>query len=83
MLTPIKPIVIAEANAGVAEFNALYAEYRQNPEIVKERYYIEAMTQFLKNNQIVISSSEDQNIHKFYNFSENAAKNDVILGGNK
>lgn len=78
-----KAEVIAEANAGVAEFNALYAEYRQNPEIVKERYYIEAMTQFLKNNQIVISSSEDQNIHKFYNFSENAAKSDVILGGNK
>ncbi len=77
-----KAEVVAEANAGVAQFNALYAQYQQNPEIVKERYYIDAMTQFLKNNQIIISSSEDKNIHKFYNFSDNAAKNDIVLGGN-
>ncbi len=76
-----KAQVIAEANAGVAQFNALYAEYLQNPDIVRERYYIEAMTSFFQNNQVVISSSDDENIHKFYNFSENAVKNDVILGG--
>ena len=76
-----KAEVIAEANAGVAQFNALYAQYLKNPDIVREQYYVAAMTEFLKNNQIVISSSDDQNIHKFYNFSENAAKSDVILGG--
>lgn len=76
-----KAEIIAEANAGVAQFNALYAQYLKNPDIVREQYYVEAMTEFLKNNQIVISSSDDDNIHKFYNFSENAAKNDVILGG--
>lgn len=76
-----KAEVIAKAHAGVAQFNAMYEQYLVNPNIVREQYYIEAMTQFFKNNQIVISSSQDENLHKFYNFSENAAKQDVIIEG--
>ncbi len=46
--------VVANANAGVAEFNALYREYINNPDILKERYYIDSMTAFLSNNKIVV-----------------------------
>lgn len=77
-----KAEIVANANANVAQFNALYDQYLRNPDIVKEQYYIEAMTAFFLKNQVIISPSSDKNIHKFYNFSDNAAKNDVIIGGN-
>lgn len=73
---------VAKANADVAQFNALYEQYKENPEVVKERYYLESMMKLFKSNQIVITGAKDDNLHKFYNFTENAAKNDVILGGN-
>lgn len=62
---------IANANAGVAEFNALYTEYKNNPVILKEKYYIEAMTEFITNNKVVVDATNDGNIYKFYNFNEN------------
>lgn len=62
---------IAEARAAVAEFNALYEEYKNNPQILKEKYYIEAMTSFLKNNTIVVDTTQNGEIYKFYNFTDN------------
>lgn len=73
-----KAETIAAANAAVASFNALYDEYLNNQEILKERYYIDAMTEFLKNNTIVIDSATDNEIHKFYNFDENAVKDSIV-----
>lgn len=73
-----KAETIANANAGVAQFNALYDEYLNNPEILMERYYIEAMTQFMAHNKIVIDGTDDGEIHKFYNFDDNAIKESIV-----
>ena len=70
--------VVANANAGVAEFNALYTEYVNNPDILKERYYIDAMTAFLSNNKIVVDGTTDGEIYKFYNFDDGAIKQSVV-----
>ncbi|WP_053985524.1 FtsH protease activity modulator HflK [Niameybacter massiliensis] len=59
--------VIANANADVAEFEALYSQYVKNPEIVKEKYYLDAMQEILKNNKLVIDQTQDNNLLKFYN----------------
>lgn len=73
--------VIAKAKANVAEYEALYQEYKKNPDIVKERYYVDAMKEFVKNNEIVIDMTEGKGIYKFYNMgSENAVKQQVIEG---
>lgn len=66
-----KAQTIAEANAAVAQFNALYTEYKNNPQILKEKYYIEAMTAFFKNNTIVVDTTQNGEIYKFYNFTDN------------
>lgn len=66
-----KAETIANANANVAEFNALYTEYKNNPAILREKYYIEAMTAFLSQNKIVIDGTSSGSIYKFYNFAEN------------
>lgn len=68
---------VAAAKAEVAQFNALYEEYLNNPEILRERYYIEAMSEFLGNNTIIIDTAEDNSIHKFYNFDDNAVKQSI------
>lgn len=73
-----KAKVVAEANAGVAEFNALYDEYVNNPQILKERYYIDAMTAFLSNNKIIVDGSSEGDIYKFYNLDDNAIKQSVV-----
>ncbi|MHC1748649.1 MAG: FtsH protease activity modulator HflK [Cellulosilyticaceae bacterium] len=59
--------VVASAKADVSEFEALYSQYLQNPEVVKEKYYIEAMQKVLKNNELVIDQTESGNLLKFYN----------------
>jgi membrane protease subunit HflK len=69
--------VVANANAGVAEFNALYREYINNPDILKERYYIDSMTAFLSNNKIVVDGTAEGDIYKFYNFDDAAIKQSV------
>lgn len=61
---------LANAKAAVAQFDALYSEYVNNKEILKEKYYLEAMTQFVLNNNIVIDTTKDGDIYKFYNFNE-------------
>lgn len=67
--------VIANAKADVAEFEALYSQYVKNPEVVKEKYYIEAMQEVLKNNQLVIDQTGKENLLKFYNVpTENKTK---------
>ncbi|MGL4362813.1 MAG: FtsH protease activity modulator HflK [Cellulosilyticaceae bacterium] len=58
--------IIASANADVAEFEALYSEYVKNPQLVKEKYYIEAMQEVLNNNQLVIDQTKDGNLLKFF-----------------
>lgn len=63
--------VIAQANADVAEFEALYSEYIQNPEVVKEKYYMEAMQEVLKNNQFIIDQTDNGNLLKFFDVNKN------------
>lgn len=73
-----KAKTVADANAGVANFNALYTEYLNNPDILKEKYYLEAMTSFLTNNKIVIDGASQSSVYKFYNLDENAVKKSVV-----
>lgn len=58
--------VVANAKADVAEFEALYSEYIKNPKIVKEKYYIEAMQEVFKNNEMIIDQTEQGNLLKFF-----------------
>lgn len=62
--------VVASANADVSEFDALYSQYVINPEIVKEKYYIEAMEEVLKNNSLVIDQTDNSNFLKFYDVNK-------------
>ncbi|MCT4543111.1 MAG: FtsH protease activity modulator HflK [Vallitalea sp.] len=62
-----KAEVIANAKAGVAQYEALYEEYKVNPLIVKEKYYIEAMKEFITNNNMILDITNDSDIYKFYN----------------
>lgn len=45
---------IADANAAVAQFNAIYNEYIKNPDVIKEKIYTESMREFLLNNNIIM-----------------------------
>ncbi|MDA3845698.1 MAG: FtsH protease activity modulator HflK [Vallitaleaceae bacterium] len=69
--TGYKATVIANANASVAEFNALYEEYVNYPEIFKETYFIDSMTSFITNNTLVVDLTSAGDIYKFYNFDQN------------
>ena len=73
-----KAEVVADAKASVAQFNALYEEYINNKEIVKERYYLDAMNELLGNNKIIIDISKDDNIIK-QSISLDNSKLDNIL----
>lgn len=64
----------ANAKASVAEFNALYDEYLKNPAIIKEKYYLEAMESVIKNNEIIINSTDIDDFNVFYNVDDNNAK---------
>ncbi|MDR1766328.1 MAG: FtsH protease activity modulator HflK [Lachnospiraceae bacterium] len=48
---------INEANAEVAKFNAMYAEYVKNPEVTKKRMYYEAMEDILPNLKVIIDGT--------------------------
>lgn len=72
-----KARTLANANAGVAEFDALYARYLENKDILKERYYVEAMQAFIRNNKLIVDAGQVTPVHKFYNFDENAIKQAV------
>lgn len=58
--------VKAAAKADVAQFVALYEEYQNNPEILKERYYLDSMREFMTNNEVVIDMTENQNFLKLF-----------------
>lgn len=66
--------VIASANADVLEFEALYGQYIKNPEIVKEKYYIEAMQKVLEQNKIVIDYTSGQDMLKFFDINKSEGK---------
>jgi len=67
-----KAEIIANAKASTAQFEALYKEYKNNPQIVKEKYYVEAMREFITNNNIVIDLTDEGEIHKFFNLDNNS-----------
>lgn len=50
-----KTVRINEAKEEVASFEALFSEYSLNPESVKNRMYLEALSEVLPNMEIVIS----------------------------
>ncbi|NLB41479.1 MAG: FtsH protease activity modulator HflK [Clostridiales bacterium] len=62
--------VIAQANAEVAEFQALYAEYVKNPQIIRERIYIDSMREFIANNNVIIDTTSGGNLYKIYNMDD-------------
>lgn len=66
-----KASVVADARAGIANYNALYTEYLANPGILKERFYIDAMTKLIRNNKIIVDLSGDGQLYKFYNLDDN------------
>lgn len=67
-------ITIANAKASVAQYNSLYEEYQKNPDVVREKYYVEAMKEFIKNNKVVVDLSANGGVYKFYNMDQNAVK---------
>lgn len=71
-------ITVANAKASVAQYNSLYEEYEKNPDVVREKYYVEAMKEFFKNNKVVVDLSAKGDIYKFYNMDQNAVKQQVV-----
>lgn len=65
--------VVAQANADVAEFEALYSEYIKSPEVVKEKYYIQAMQEMLKKNEFIIDQTDSGNLLKFFDINKKIA----------
>ena len=43
--------IVLEAEGAVARFDALYSQYRENPEIFRQRYYYETVEKVLKDGQ--------------------------------
>ena len=48
---------INEANAEVAKFNAMYAEYVKNPEVTKKRMFYESMEDILPGMKVIIDGT--------------------------
>ena len=53
---------INEAIEAVAMFEAMYAEYANNPEITRSRMYYEAISQVLPNVKVYINTGDGENI---------------------
>lgn len=70
-------ITIANAKASVAQYNSLYEEYVKNPDIVREKYYVESMKEFIKNNKVIVDLTQKGDIYKFYNMDQNAVKQQI------
>ncbi len=66
---------IANANAAVAQFTAVYNEYAKNPDVIREKIYTESMREFLHNNNIVIDTTSGSGIYKFYNMEDGGQEN--------
>ena len=54
---------INEAHEQVAMFNAMYAEYIQNPEITKSRMYYEAVSKVLPGVKVYINTGDGSNMN--------------------
>ena len=54
---------INEANQQVAMFNAMYAEYAQNPQITKSRMYYEAISQVLPGVKVYINTGNGSDVN--------------------
>ena len=66
---------INEAVEQVAMFQAMYAEYIQNPEITRSRMYYEAISQILPGVKIYINTGDSQSIDMLLPL-------DSMVGGN-
>ncbi len=66
---------INEAIEAVAMFEAMYAEYVQNPEITRSRMYYEAISQILPGVKVYINTGSGENIDMLLPL-------DTIVGGN-
>ena len=66
---------INEAMEQVAMFEAMYAEYANNPEITKSRMYYEAISKILPNVKLVINTGDGNNLEMFYPLEQ-------LTGGN-
>ena len=55
---------INEATEQVAMFNAMYAEYSQNPDITKSRMYYEAISEALPDVKVYIDTSGEGGVNK-------------------
>ena len=66
---------INEAMEQVAMFEAMYAEYANNPEITKSRMYYEAISKILPNVKLVINTGDGSNLEMFYPLEQ-------LTGGN-
>ena len=53
---------INEAVEQVAMFNAMYAEYAQNPQITRSRMYYEAISQILPDVKLYINTGDGNNV---------------------
>ncbi|MCT4662531.1 MAG: FtsH protease activity modulator HflK [Tissierellales bacterium] len=73
-----KADVLSMANSEIAQFNALYEEYQKNPKVVKERYYIQTMQEFLSNNKIILDGTSSGDIYKFYNMEHGNSINPKV-----
>lgn len=49
---------INEANAEVARFNAMYDEYRKNPQVTRQRMFYETMEEVLPNLKVIIDGTD-------------------------
>ncbi len=50
--------VIADATGQASRFDAIYAEYRQAPQVTRERMYLETMERVLKDNDKLVLDSQ-------------------------
>lgn len=66
---------INEAMEAVAMFNAMYAEYQQNPEITKSRMYYEAISEILPGVKVFINTGDSSSMNMLLPLES-------IVGGN-
>lgn len=55
---------INEANMQVAMFNAMYEQYKLNPQITKNRMFFEAVEKVLPGSKILVDTAEDSSTQK-------------------
>lgn len=67
---------VNEANAEVAKFNAMYAEYVKNPEVTRKRMFYEAMEDVLPRMKVIIDGTDKTDmILPLDNFFQSSAGN--------